>query len=145
MMTAIEPGASFLRSLMDGFRSAISRQKEMQCLDSQEIGLIARELNLTVAELNALAFASSRSVGSLNKRLEHAGICVDKLAALHGDVLRDLRRVCGLCPFKPRCARDVGGEQRPTPSKYCPNEQTLRALSCEVSQRPSAGIFALPD
>jgi hypothetical protein len=116
----------------------------MRRLDSQEMGLIAHELNLTAAGLHALALTSSRSVESLNRRLEHAGICVDQLAARHGDVLRDLRRVCSQCTFKARCARDIMRERRATPSKYCPNEQTLRALGCGMSLRPSAQLFAFP-
>ena len=105
---------------------------------------IARELNLSAAELGALALAPCASSESLSKRLSHAGLSEAALAASHGDVLRDLRRVCTQCPVKPRCARDLARERRATPSKYCPKEQTLRALECEARQRPSARIFAFP-
>jgi hypothetical protein len=116
----------------------------MQGLDAQEIGLIAHELNLTVAELNTLACASSRSVELLDKRLAHAGLSAEELTVSHGDVVRDLRRVCAQCDLKSRCARDLGRERRATPSKYCPNEQTLRALSYEANRAPLAKILAFP-
>jgi hypothetical protein len=144
MFTAIRYGASHFRGLLGRFKSAPSRWNEMQGLDSKEIGVIAHELNLTVAELATLACASSRSVELLDKRLAHAGLSADELAASHGDVVRDLRRVCSQCAFKARCARDIGRERRATPAKYCPNEQTLRALSYDVNQAPSAKIFAFP-
>jgi hypothetical protein len=67
----------------------------------------------------------------------------DELAAAHGDVLRDLRRVCSQCLSKARCARDLRHERRTTPAKYCLNEQTLRALTDEVRQGASQ-IRALP-
>jgi hypothetical protein len=135
---------SFLSGLLDRVKCAVSRWNEMQRLDSQEVEAIARELNLSAAELGALAFTSSGSLQSLNTRLAHAGLSEEALAASDGDVLRDLRRVCSVCPAKARCARDLARERRATPSKYCPNEQTLRALEYEAHQRPSAQIRSFP-
>jgi hypothetical protein len=135
--------SSFLGGLLDRVRCAVARRNEMQRLDSQEVEAIARELNLTAAELGALASASS-SLQSLNTRLAHAGLSEEALAASHGDVLRDLRRVCSLCPARARCARDIARERRATPSKYCPNEQTLRALEYEAYQRPSTQVLSFP-
>lgn len=144
MFTVIRKGVSRFGGLLGRFKGAAFRWNEMQGLDSQELGLIAHELNLTVAELNTLAGAPSRSVELLDKRLAHAGLSADELAASCGDVVRDLRRVCAQCDFKSRCARDLGRERRATPSKYCPNEQTLRALSYEASREPLAKILAFP-
>jgi hypothetical protein len=81
-------------NLLDRFKGAIARWNEMQRLDSREMETIARELNLSRAELAALAFTPSGSLQSLSRRLSHADLCEDDLAASHGDVLRDLRRVC---------------------------------------------------
>jgi len=136
--------SSFLSGLLDRVRCAVARRNEMQRLDSQEIEAIARELNLSAAELGALAFTNSGSLNSLDTRLVHAGFSQETLAASHGDVLRDLRRVCGQCPSKARCARDLARERQATPSKYCPNEQTLRALEYEAHQRTSAQVLSFP-
>jgi hypothetical protein len=134
----IEAGApkpsSVFRGLLNRFRSAVARWNELQGLDSPEMEAIARELNLSNAELRALTFTPSGSLQSLSKRLSHAGLSECELAAVHGDVLRDLRRVCSQCQSKARCARDSKHERRATPAKYCPNEQTLRALTDEVHQ-----------
>jgi len=130
-------GSSAFKGLLNRFKSAVARWNELQRLDSPEMEAIARELNLSKAELSALTFQPSRSIESLSKRLSHAGLSEDKLAAAHGDVLRDLRRVCSQCQSKARCARDLRHERRATPAKYCPNEQTLRALADEVHQGAS--------
>jgi hypothetical protein len=125
----------FFGNLFCRVRGAKARRKEMRRLDTGEIEAIARELNLSRAELGALAFQPSGSLWSLERRLSHAGLSEEALAASHGDVLRDLRRVCSQCQSKARCARDLKHERRATPAKYCPNEQTLRALADE--SRPS--------
>jgi hypothetical protein len=127
-------GSSVFKGLLNRFRSAVARWNELQRLDSREMEAIARELNLSKEELSALTFQASGSIESLNKRLSHAGLSEDELAAAHGDVLRDLRRVCSQCQSKARCARDLRHERCATPAKYCPNEQTLRALAGEVHQ-----------
>ena len=134
----IEAGAtrcgSVLRNLRDRFRSAVGHWNELLRLDSREMETIARELNLSNAEFCALAFTSSDSIQSLNRRLSHAGLSEDELAAAHGDVLRDMRRVCSQCQSKARCARDLKHERWGSSAKYCPNEQTLRALTDEAHQ-----------
>jgi hypothetical protein len=137
-------GGSRLGNLFGRFKGAISRWNETHRLDPLEMEAIARELNLSAAELGALALAPAGPAQSLTRRLSHAGLSEAALAASHGDVLRDLRRVCTQCPVKSRCARDLARERRATPSKYCPNEQTLRALERGARQRPPARIFAFP-
>jgi hypothetical protein len=134
---------SVFRGLLARFKSAVARWNELQRLDSREIEAIARELNLSKEELSALTFQPSGSIQSLSKRLCHAGLSEDELAGAHGDVLRDMRRVCSQCQSKTRCARDLKHERRATPAKYCPNEQTLRALADEVHQDASR-ILAFP-
>ncbi|WP_298252954.1 DUF6455 family protein [Bradyrhizobium sp.] len=135
--------SSVFRGLLNRFGGVVARWNELQRLDSQEMEAIARELNLSKAELCALTFRPSGSLQSLSRRLCHAGLFEDELAAAHGDVLRDMRRVCGQCQSKARCARDLKHERRATPAKYCPNEQTLRALADEMHQA-AARILPLP-
>jgi hypothetical protein len=125
---------SVFKNLLDRCRSAVARWNEFQRLDPQEMEAIARELNLSKAELCALTFTPSGSLQSLGLRLSHAGLSEDEVAAAHGDVLCDMRRVCAQCQSKARCARDLKHGRRATPAKYCPNEQTLRALTDELHQ-----------
>ncbi|MFB9262361.1 hypothetical protein ACFFWD_04120 [Bradyrhizobium erythrophlei] len=118
-------------SLTGRLRAFLVRCNELASLGRNEIDDIARELNLSTSDFHALA----REPGFpelLRRRLVHAGLAEDALAVSHGDVLRDLQRVCGLCQVKARCAADLKREKRASPMKYCPNEQTLRALSREA-------------
>jgi len=107
---------TLLGSLLVRCRSALARRKEMQGLDAREMAAIAYELNLSEAELATLTFRPSGSLESLSKRLSHAGLSEQDLAASYGDELRGLRRVCGQCRFKSRCARDLNHERRATPA-----------------------------
>ncbi|WP_409362834.1 hypothetical protein [Bradyrhizobium diazoefficiens] len=42
--------------------------------------------------------------------------------------------MCSQCASKARCARDLNHARQATPAKYCPNEQTLRALADDVQR-----------
>lgn len=132
--TAGRKHTTLFGSLLDRFKGVFTRWNEMQRLDSREIEAIARELNLSRTEFDALTFKRPDSLRSLSRRLSHAGLAEDVLAASHSEVLRDLRRVCSQCSSTARCARDLNHERRASPAKYCPNEQTLRALATEADQ-----------
>ena len=41
-------------------------------------------------------------------------------------VLRDMERVCTLCPHKRRCLEDLAAGR--SPEEYCPNEPTIKRL-----------------
>jgi hypothetical protein len=41
-------------------------------------------------------------------------------------VLRDMERVCALCPHKRRCIEDLSAGM--SPEHYCPNEPTIKRL-----------------
>ena len=125
---------TFLGAVLQRVKDALPPMNGLQHVASWEIEAIARELNLSKAELDALAFAPSGSHQSLSRRLSHAGLSEQALAASHGDVLCELRRTCSRCRFKARCARDLKHERRATPAKYCPNEQTLRSLASRLHQ-----------
>lgn len=130
-------------NLRGRLKGVMDRRNELQRLDQREIEVIARELNLSGTELAALILKPSGSLRSLSKRLSHVGLAEDDLEASHGDVLRDLRRVCSQCSSKARCARDLNHARQATPAKYCPNEQTLRALAQDV-QRCAPAVLPGP-
>jgi hypothetical protein len=121
-------------NLRDRLKGVMDSRNELQRLDPREIEVIAGELNLSRTELAALILKPSGSLQSLSRRLSHAGLAEDEVEASHGDVLRDLRRVCCQCSSKARCARDLNHERQASPAKYCPNEQTLRALADDVQR-----------
>jgi len=126
---------SLLGALMCRFRRAVARWNQMQWQDSLEA--VAREVDLSKAEFDALMQSVSEEPLLLSLRLSHAGLSEEELAANRGDLLRDLRRVCSRCASRARCDRDLKHERRATPSKYCPNEPTLQALAREARQSAS--------
>jgi hypothetical protein len=111
-------------------------------LDAREIQAIAHGLNLSVSDLGALVAAAPGSQETLKRRLILAGLSEDAVAVSNCDVLRDMQRVCSQCTSKARCAADLNRGRYATPSKYCLNEPTLRALSFEANKQPSARILA---
>lgn len=134
-----QPANHSARSVLGNFfhraKSAFSGWREVRQLDSVEVEAVARDLNISPTDLVSLMFASSDSLESLNKRLAYEGLSEEALAASHPDELRDLRRVCSLCSEKARCARDVRHRRMAIPSKYCPNEPTLRLLAREARHK----------
>jgi Family of unknown function (DUF6455) len=130
---------SFLGRLLDRARKVISRWDEIRSLSSQEIEGIARDLHVSTPDLLSLAQKSPGSAVLLDRRLAESGLSKDVLTARHGDVLRDMERVCGLCGVKDRCAADLDssdhGEHQP---EYCPNELTLQALAQESAHNRSS-------
>jgi hypothetical protein len=136
-------GSSFFGDHLKRAREAVSRWGEMSRLDAQQTGGIARDLNLSVSDFHAFAMMPSDSPDSLGERLEHIGWSERALAASQADVLRDLQRVCGLCSVKARCVDDLRRERRASPAKYCPNEQTLRALGSSAGTPRLAQILTL--
>ncbi len=135
---------SLLGNLFNSIKCAISRWQEVRRLDPREIETVARELNLSPAELVSLMFTSSESLEQLNKRLAYEGLPLELLAVSHPAELRDMRRICSQCSSKTRCARDLRHKRMATPSKYCPNEPTLRAVALEALRARSTQVPGLP-
>jgi hypothetical protein len=140
-----QPGGSFLVNLLNRAKDAVSRWWEIGRLDPQEIDVAARDLNISSVELVALMRTPSDALDPLSKRLEFDGFTSESLARSHPHELRDLCRVCSQCLSKTRCARDIRHKRMATPSKYCPNELTLRLLVREAYRDRSARVLNFPE
>jgi hypothetical protein len=117
----IESGKKWLRR-----RASIN---EVATLDSEELACIAHELGISTAELRVLANHDKNAADLLYRRMEQL-----RLDRNHVDiaVLRDLQRCCSNCDLKQLCAHEL--EDKPTGAtwpEYCPNVQTLAALTSE--------------
>ncbi|MGY3533337.1 hypothetical protein ACVILK_003078 [Bradyrhizobium embrapense] len=123
------------KNLLTRLRAKLSRTAELAYLSAQDIDAIARELNLSTSDFRKMA-QNPGSPELLSKRLALAGFSGNTLAARHGDVVRDLQRVCGLCQTKIRCAADLERHKPVNPLKGCPNEHTLRALARDIGSAP---------
>jgi len=123
---------SLFSRLLNLAKRAFVRWREVNRLDREQIDVTARDLNISPGELVTLMYTSADSLEQLDKRLAYAGLSEEALAASNPDELRDLRRVCSQCNTRARCARDLRHKRMAAPSKYCPNELTLRLLLCEA-------------
>src|SRR4051812_28010406 len=77
--------------------SRIVRDDDLQRLDRTEFAQIARDLNLSPAELHAISLGSNQSAVLLKKRMAEFGLSPEVVKKQHQEVSRDLERVCGMC------------------------------------------------
>ena len=120
------------RRLIEALKNWVRRRgsvHEVAALDSEELSCIAHEIGISDAELRVLAKHDKNAADLLYRRMEQL-----RLDRNHVDVavLRDLQRCCSNCDLKQLCAHEI--EDRPKDAswpQYCPNEQTLAALTSE--------------
>lgn len=119
-----------LRSLSQAwtrYRKRRAAMAELQALDNVELERIVHDAGLTFGDLVDLAKQSGDSAALLYRRLEEAGI---DFKSIDPAVLRDMQRCCSLCDSKTQCAHEL--EDKPKAAgwpEYCPNRQTIDALS----------------
>jgi Family of unknown function (DUF6455) len=106
---------------------------EIGRLEPRELACIAHDLGVSPAELRVLAAQDKSAADLLLRRMETVRL---DPAQVDPAVMRDLQRCCSKCKDKVLCLHDL--EDRPreaTWPKYCPNEQTLAALTEEQAMR----------
>jgi len=114
--------------------------RELGCCDA-EAAHIARDVGVSVSELQTLAGRWPEPPNLLERRMAASGLSVERVANSEPQVMRDLQRVCGQCDAGARCERDLDaqdlGEHRQDRAwrDYCPNVKTLDALRTEDRDR----------
>lgn len=110
--------------------------RELGGCDREEAAHIARDVGVSVAELQTLAGRWPEPPNLLERRMVASGLSVERIAHSQPQVLRDLQRVCGQCAAGARCGRDLdAGEADRLWRDYCPNVVTLDALRTEDRDR----------
>ena len=121
-----------LKSMLAWCRAWFKRGSESDfgCCAEAEIERMARDVRLSVSELRALARKGPKAADLLQRRLAALGLDPTEVARLEPAAFRDLQRVCAMCKSHRRCARDFAHDA-PLPAweSYCPNAETLAALS----------------
>jgi len=104
-------------------------QRELGRLNEVEVGRIAHDAGVSVAELYDLARRGPAAASMLPRRMVALHLDGARIAHDEPHVLRDLQRVCAVCGSKGRCERDLNRNANdPVWESYCPNAGTLRAL-----------------
>lgn len=125
-----------LRGLVQAVRRLSRRRtsvSEIACLEPQELASIARDLGTSPDELRVLAGQDKSAADLLLRRMETLRLDPTQVDSA---VMRDLQRCCSMCKDKVLCVHEL--EDRPREAmwpKYCPNEQTLAAITEEQERR----------
>jgi hypothetical protein len=103
---------------------------ELRCCAESEVLQIARDLNVSVAELHTLARLGPHSADLLLRRMAQLDLDRKEVVRSLPGTFHDLQRVCALCRYHRRCLRDLDrNPSDPSWESYCPNVETLKALN----------------
>jgi len=124
-------------ALLDMFGDWLKHRAEIaepcEC-DSVEFAQIARDLGVTVDDLNTLVRQGPHAADELPRMLEALGIDGDAIAQTEPLVLRDMQRVCASCQFKRKCQSDLAaGTAAQYYEDYCGNASTINALNAKIA------------
>jgi Family of unknown function (DUF6455) len=107
--------------------------REINELNSAEFAKIARELNVSTADLNTSVHQGPHAADELSKLLTLLGIDRDTLSQTQPLMLRDMTRVCGSCQQKRRCSQDLGTSASAQHyEEYCLNAPAIEELKAKT-------------
>jgi uncharacterized protein YjiS (DUF1127 family) len=105
--------------------------KDIEQMDRHEVRCIARDLGISPVEIRTLTAKGEDAADLLVRRMKTIGLEPSQVDVA---VMRDLQRCCSICTQKGLCIHELEDKPRgATWPKYCPNEQTLTALTDEQS------------
>ena len=124
-----------LKAATNNLRQRSASIHEIEHLDPQETRCLVQDLGIPAGELRILAAKDKNAADLLARRMETLGLDPTRVDFA---VMRDLQRCCSKCKDKGRCVHELEDHPRePLWPKYCPNEQTLAALTDEQRGAPS--------
>lgn len=121
---------SFVQAALQWCRERIEGDAyDLSCCAQSEIERIARDMQMTPAELRAVAKQGPKAADLLLQRMAALDLDPNEVSQVNPETFRDLQRACALCESKRRCSRDLGRDPGKSEwQNYCPNTATLRAL-----------------
>ena len=124
----------FIMRISDLFSDWLKQRRELKELmeypaDPGELERVARELNVTPADLQMLVRQGSQSANELSYTLTALGIDETALFRAEPALLRDMERVCSFCTHKRRCHQELAaGTAATNYVEYCENSDTMDTL-----------------
>src|SRR5262245_20555738 len=116
-----------LSQAVRGFWHRRASIEEVERLSRGDATSIAHALGVSNSDLRALAAKDATSADLLVRRMNTIGL---EAARIDPAVMRDMQRCCSLCRDKGLCIHELEDQPRePMWPAYCPNEQTLAALT----------------
>ena len=122
----------FVTKVIDLFGDWLKQRRELNELtefaaDPGELERVARELNVTPADLEMLVRQGSQGANELSYTLT----AIDETALWRAEpaLLRDMERVCSFCTHKRRCHQELAaGTAATNYAEYCNNSETIDTL-----------------
>lgn len=124
----------FVTKVIDLFSDWLKQRRELNELmefaaDPGELERVARELNVTPADLERLVRQGSQGANELPYALTALGIDETVLWRAQPALLRDMERVCSFCTHKSRCHKELAaGTAAMNYVEYCENADTIDTL-----------------
>jgi hypothetical protein len=124
----------FVTKVIDLFGDWLKQRRELNELmeypaDPDELERVARDLNVTPADLEMLVRQGLRGANELPHTLSALGIDETALCRAEPALLRDMERVCSFCTHKRRCHQELAaGTAAMNYVEYCENSDTIDAL-----------------
>jgi hypothetical protein len=125
---------SFVTKVIDLFADWLRQRRELNELMEYEAefgGLerVARELNVTPADIKMLVRQGSQGANELPYTLTALGIDETALRRAERALLRDMERVCSFCTHKRQCHQELAaGTAASNYVEYCENSDTIDML-----------------
>jgi hypothetical protein len=122
--------SGLFQSLADAFarfQKRRARRAELDAMGPAESERVAHDVGLSQADLLSLTSQDEDSAELMERRLADSGIDIKSVDPV---LLRDMQRCCSQCDSKELCAHELDDKPKAAnwPS-YCPNEQTITALT----------------
>ncbi len=121
-----------VQELIDSFAGWLKHRrelKELREMDRFNIDRIANDLRVTPLELEELVRHGPHASDELPKMLAQLGIDEARLERTNPLLVRDLERVCAMCPDKAKCHRELAsGTAAEHYHEFCLNASTLETL-----------------
>ena len=124
----------FVTKVIDMFGNWLKQRRELNELmeyaaEFGELERVARELNVTPADLERLVRQGSQSAKELPYTLTALDIDEAALRRAEPALLRDMERVCSFCRHKRLCHQELaGGTAATNYVEYCENSDTMDTL-----------------
>jgi hypothetical protein len=120
-----------IAKVIDLFGDWLKQRRELSELmefaaDPGELERVARELNVTPADLEVLVRRGSHGANELPYTLTALGIDEAALRRAEPTLLRDMERVCSFCTHKRQCHQELAaGTVATNYVEYCENADTI--------------------
>jgi hypothetical protein len=131
MTTTQREPCTFVTRIIDVFGDWLKQRRELNELleyeaEFGELKPIARDLNVTIADLGGLVRQGSQSANELACMLTALDIDETALRRVEPALLRDMERVCSFCTHKRRCHEELAtGTVATNYVEYCENAETI--------------------